>query len=248
LRERRRDGLGRWCTSRRWATERAESGSHRINSSLNGLEDVPKLGDEVPIHGLLDRASYALTCSSPKGTSPSKLRQAEFAGEVASGAEVCAEEEWVLEDGGCACVERDDAIYSLGQEHRVCTAVPALWRDLFRDVGDRAVRLELRTKEGGDGSFVCYSTCADGAVREETGDEVCGSNHKSSLWWEEVEVRILRARVHVLVCEVASHGFDIVLSATISLCLGLQVFEDGNVQVVVVAVAKVEVASVYRYE
>jgi hypothetical protein len=68
----------------------------------------------------------------------------------------------------------------------------------------------------------------------------------TSLLRQEVEVRVVVARGQVLVLEVRRQGRDVVLAATNRLSMRLEVEEDRRVQVVVVAVAKVEVTASAR--
>jgi hypothetical protein len=65
----------------------------------------------------------------------------------------------------------------------------------------------------------------------------------TSLLWQEVEVRVVVARGQVLVLEVRRQGRNVVLAATDRFRMRLEVEEDGRVQIVVVAVAKVEVTA-----
>ena len=63
---------------------------------------------------------------------------------------------------------------------------------------------------------------------------------------EVVEVGVVVARVVVLASNVTGHGLDVVLSASICLRFILQIFEDGWAQVMIIAIAKIEVASIAR--
>jgi hypothetical protein len=65
----------------------------------------------------------------------------------------------------------------------------------------------------------------------------------TSLLRQEVEVRVVVARGQVLVLKVRRQSRDVVLAATDRLRMRLEVEEDGCVQVVVIAVAEVEVAA-----